>query len=86
MRDEWERREGASEMGAIRSWVFEVPKTSDLKSLPVARFSPVSPVSREFTERGLGWNEDPTPPPRKDRFESAMRHDLCEALGPKRSN
>ena len=34
---------------------------------------------------GLGWNEDPTPPPRKERFNSAMRFVVCEALGLKGS-
>ena len=37
------------------------------------------------TERGLGWNEDPTPPPRKDRFNSTMRRVVCEGLGLKGS-
>src|SRR6185503_6057009 len=43
-------------------------------------------VERTNYRPQLGWNRDSTEPPRKDRFDSALRLVICEALGRKSLN
>ena len=76
-REEWDKGDtgvsGKGEMGKTDDGsTFESPKT---------QHSEHSRETHELTLRGLGWNEDPIPPRWKDRFDSAMRHAVCEALG-----